>query len=100
VPIPDLFLGLRNYHTVAYLGVSPTVKPKYWLAFPAAVPPLGFSTYYVSYAKNEGQSSFVIPLLKIVLSLFQIRDQTINSMGDFIFPEAENLQLHRSYYFR
>ncbi|KAK8465738.1 hypothetical protein PHAVU_009G161600 [Phaseolus vulgaris] len=57
VPIPDVFLGLRNYHTVAYLGVSPTVKPKYWLVFPAAVPPLGFSTYYVSYAKNEATVS-------------------------------------------
>ncbi|QCE14629.1 lysosomal alpha-mannosidase [Vigna unguiculata] len=57
VPIPDFFLGLRNYHIVAYLGVSPTVKPKYWLAFPATVPPLGFSTYYVSYAKNEATIS-------------------------------------------
>ncbi|XP_047167548.1 probable alpha-mannosidase At5g13980 isoform X2 [Vigna umbellata] len=57
VPIPDFFHGLRNYHTMAYLGVSPTVKPKYWLAFPATVPPLGFSTYYVSYAKNEATIS-------------------------------------------
>ncbi|XP_014501898.1 probable alpha-mannosidase At5g13980 isoform X1 [Vigna radiata var. radiata] len=57
VPIPDFFLGLRNYHTMAYLGVSPTVKPKYWLAFPATVPPLGFSTYYVSYAQNEATIS-------------------------------------------
>ncbi|KHN31257.1 Lysosomal alpha-mannosidase [Glycine soja] len=57
VPILDDFLGLRNYHTVAYLGVSPTVKPKYWLAFSAAVPPLGFSTYYVSYAKKEATIS-------------------------------------------
>ncbi|KAL2347102.1 hypothetical protein Fmac_001102 [Flemingia macrophylla] len=53
VPIPEAFLSLRNYHTVAYLGVSPTVKPKYWLAFSATVPPLGFSTYYVSYAKKS-----------------------------------------------
>jgi len=54
VPILDDFRGLRNYHTVAYLGVSPTAKPKYWLAFAATVPPIGFSTYYVSYAKKEG----------------------------------------------
>ncbi|TKY73710.1 Alpha-mannosidase protein [Spatholobus suberectus] len=57
VPIPDAFLGLRNYHTVAYLGVSPTVKPKYWLAFSATVPPLGFSTYYVSNAKKSATIS-------------------------------------------
>ncbi|RDY10272.1 putative alpha-mannosidase [Mucuna pruriens] len=53
LPILDAFLGLRNYHTVAYLGVSPTVKPKYWLAFSATVPPLGFSTYYLSNAKKD-----------------------------------------------
>jgi len=33
------------------------VKPKYWLAFPTDVPPLGFSTYYVSYAKGEAKIS-------------------------------------------
>ncbi|CAJ1974897.1 unnamed protein product [Sphenostylis stenocarpa] len=57
VPILDDFLGSRNYHTMAYLGVSPIVKPNYWLAFSANVPPLGFSTYYVSYAKNEATIS-------------------------------------------
>lgn len=54
LPILDTFLGLRNYHAAAYLGVSPTVNPKYWLAFSATVPPLGFSTYYVSNAKHSG----------------------------------------------
>ena len=64
LPILDASIGLRNYHTVAYLGVSSTVKPKYWLAFSATVPPLGFSTYYVSNAKQAGQSSSVIPFLR------------------------------------
>lgn len=54
LPIPDAFLGLRNYHAAAYLGISPSVNPKYWLAFSAIVPPLGFSTYYVSNAKKSG----------------------------------------------
>ncbi|XP_061344400.1 probable alpha-mannosidase At5g13980 [Gastrolobium bilobum] len=57
LPILDAFLGLRNYHTAAYLGVSPTVTPKYWLAFSATVPPLGFSTYYVSKAKQAATIS-------------------------------------------
>ncbi|OIW19935.1 hypothetical protein TanjilG_30849 [Lupinus angustifolius] len=57
LPIPDKFLGLRNYHTKAYLGVSPTVNPKYWLAFSATVPALGFSTYYVSKAKQPATIS-------------------------------------------
>ncbi|CAK8568069.1 unnamed protein product [Lathyrus sativus] len=57
LPIPDAFLGLRNYYAEAYLGVSPSVNPKYWLAFSAIVPPLGFSTYYVSKAKQAATIS-------------------------------------------
>ncbi|KAK7316862.1 hypothetical protein RJT34_00622 [Clitoria ternatea] len=57
LPIRDAFLGLRNYHTAAYLGASPTIKPKYWLAFQATVPPLGFSTYYVSNANKAATIS-------------------------------------------
>ncbi|KAE9604237.1 putative alpha-mannosidase [Lupinus albus] len=57
IPILDEFLGLRNYHTKAYLGVSPTVNPKYWLTFSATVPALGFSTYYVSKAKQPATIS-------------------------------------------
>ncbi|XP_073225139.1 probable alpha-mannosidase At5g13980 isoform X2 [Cicer arietinum] len=57
LPIPDAFLGLRNYHAAAYLGISPSVNPKYWLAFSAIVPPLGFSTYYVSNAKKSAYKS-------------------------------------------
>lgn len=57
LPILDAFLGLKNYHTAAYLGVSATVNAKYWLAFSATVPPLGFSTYYVSNAKKSATIS-------------------------------------------
>ncbi|KAI5404766.1 probable alpha-mannosidase At5g13980 [Lathyrus oleraceus] len=57
LPIPDAFLGLRNYYAEAYLGVSPSETPKYWLAFSAIVPPLGFSTYYVSKAKQAATIS-------------------------------------------
>ncbi|CAL0305214.1 unnamed protein product [Lupinus luteus] len=57
LPILDEFLGVRNYHTKAYLGVSSTVNPKYWLAFSATVPALGFSTYYVSKAKQPATIS-------------------------------------------
>ncbi|GAU38122.1 hypothetical protein TSUD_318090 [Trifolium subterraneum] len=57
LPIPDYIHGLRNYHAAAYLGVSPSVDPKYWLAFSAIVPPLGFSTYYVSKDKQAATIS-------------------------------------------
>ncbi|XP_059643821.1 probable alpha-mannosidase At5g13980 [Cornus florida] len=45
-------LSLRNQYTTAYVGESPSVTPKYWLAFTASVPPLGFSTYIISSAKQ------------------------------------------------
>ncbi|XP_024023141.1 probable alpha-mannosidase At5g13980 isoform X2 [Morus notabilis] len=52
IPLPDVSVSIRNYHARAYLGSSPKVTPKYWLAFSATVPPLGFSTYIVSNAKR------------------------------------------------
>ncbi|CAL9002942.1 unnamed protein product, partial [Prunus brigantina] len=47
-------VGIRNDHFRAYLGISPSVTPSYWLAFSATVPPLGFSTYIVSSATQTG----------------------------------------------
>ncbi|MED6211149.1 hypothetical protein PIB30_070832 [Stylosanthes scabra] len=57
LPILDTFIGLRSYHTTAYLGESSTAKPKYWLSFSATVSPLGFSTYYVSKAEQAATIS-------------------------------------------
>ena len=54
LPIANASLGIRSFSTMAYLGESPSVAPKYWLAFSASVPPLGFSTYIVSGAKSSG----------------------------------------------
>lgn len=52
LPISDVQLGLRNFHTASYLGVTLRDEPKYWLIFTASVPPLGFSTYTVSGVKG------------------------------------------------
>ncbi|KAL8544281.1 hypothetical protein ACS0TY_004715 [Phlomoides rotata] len=41
----------------AYLGQTPSKTPKYWLAFTASVPPLGFSTYTISSARSKGARS-------------------------------------------
>ncbi|KAI4336391.1 hypothetical protein L6164_014924 [Bauhinia variegata] len=57
LPLVKASLGLRSYNTKAYLGVSPTENPKYWLAFSATVPPLGFSTYYISGDKQAASLS-------------------------------------------
>lgn len=57
LPIANASLYLRSKYVKAYLGVSPTVTPKYWLAFRVSVPPLGFNTYFVSRAKQAGEVS-------------------------------------------
>lgn len=52
----------------SYLGVTVRDAPKYWLAFAASVPPLGFSTYTVSGVK--GMSSFFEFTLKKHFTIF------------------------------
>ncbi|KAK2984501.1 hypothetical protein RJ640_016887 [Escallonia rubra] len=46
--------NLRNFYTKAYLGNSPQEVPKYWLFFQASVPPLGWSTYFISKMAGQG----------------------------------------------
>ncbi|XP_023924146.1 alpha-mannosidase At3g26720 [Quercus suber] len=57
LPLSNVTLSMRNYYVKAYMGTSPNGSLKYWLAFSASVPPLGFSTYIVSNAKQTGPSS-------------------------------------------
>ncbi|KAL8544288.1 hypothetical protein ACS0TY_004722 [Phlomoides rotata] len=57
LPLSNTHVSLRNYHVKAYLGQTPSKTPKYWLAFTASVPPLGFSTYTISSAKSKGARS-------------------------------------------
>ncbi|KAF3443132.1 hypothetical protein FNV43_RR17053 [Rhamnella rubrinervis] len=57
IPLLNISVSLRKFHTMAYLGKSPRVSPRYWLAFSATVPPLGFSTYIVSSAKGAAAIS-------------------------------------------
>ncbi|EEF31544.1 lysosomal alpha-mannosidase, putative [Ricinus communis] len=47
--------NLRNFYLKAYIGSSPKQVPKYWLVFPVSVPPLGWSTYFVSDAPAIGK---------------------------------------------
>lgn len=54
LPLTDAHVGLRNFYVKAYVGETPSEAPKYWLAFLAAVPPLGFSTYTISRAERTG----------------------------------------------
>ncbi|KAI8529281.1 hypothetical protein RHMOL_Rhmol12G0213400 [Rhododendron molle] len=52
LPLANVSLGVRNFYATAYVGKSPSSTPRYWLAFTASVPPLGFSTYVISTPKG------------------------------------------------
>ncbi|KAI3457771.1 hypothetical protein Pfo_014434 [Paulownia fortunei] len=52
LPLSNISSLTINYHIKAYLGLSASSSARYWLAFSASVPPLGFSTYVVSGAKT------------------------------------------------
>ncbi|XWS37045.1 hypothetical protein CRYUN_Cryun19dG0009600 [Craigia yunnanensis] len=52
LPLQNASLAIRNYYSVAYLGKFPSVTPKYWLAFSASAPPIGFNTYFISRVKR------------------------------------------------
>ncbi|CAI9094984.1 OLC1v1030831C1 [Oldenlandia corymbosa var. corymbosa] len=58
IPISNASLVTRNYHVKAYLGrlSDSSNSDRYWLAFSASVPPLGFSTYIISNSKSTGFS--------------------------------------------
>lgn len=56
VPLSNISLLTTYYHIKAYLGISASSSARYWLAFSASVPPLGFSTYVVSSAKRAGRN--------------------------------------------
>ncbi|XP_068639714.1 alpha-mannosidase isoform X2 [Aristolochia californica] len=55
VEVDDITSNLRSFYTEAYLGLSSEKAPKYWLVFQASVPPLGWSTYFISKAGGEGK---------------------------------------------
>ncbi|ONM26655.1 putative alpha-mannosidase [Zea mays] len=57
LPIATASLNIREKHVKAYLGTTPGAKPKFWLAFPVSVPPLGFNTYFVSNLKKSAHIS-------------------------------------------
>ncbi|KAG1370202.1 alpha-mannosidase [Cocos nucifera] len=56
LPLTNASVYIRNHYVKAYLGISPSVESKFWLAFPVSVPPLGFNTYFVSNSKRTGAS--------------------------------------------
>ncbi|XP_051127486.1 alpha-mannosidase isoform X2 [Andrographis paniculata] len=45
---------LRKVYVEAYTGISDKHAAKYWLIFPASVPPLGWNTYFISKEAEKG----------------------------------------------
>lgn len=60
VPIASVSIGIRNFYAKAHVGKSPSATPKYWLAFTASVPPLGFRTYVVSTTKRADVAASLV----------------------------------------
>ncbi|XP_042002646.1 probable alpha-mannosidase At5g13980 [Salvia splendens] len=59
LPIVNASLSMRKFYASAYTGESPSSVAKYWLAFTAVVPPLGFSTYVISSGQSSVSTKFV-----------------------------------------
>ncbi|KAL1316028.1 alpha-mannosidase-like [Arachis hypogaea] len=61
VEVDNVTRNLRELYVKAYLGFSPKQAPKYWLLFQVSVPPLGWTTYFISRAlgKGKGRNGFV-----------------------------------------
>lgn len=64
--VDDVTTNLRKFYVKAYLGVSPKQAPKYWLLFQVSVPPLGWSTYFISKATRKG----IVPFPPFLTSVF------------------------------
>uniref|UniRef100_A0A164XFA1 alpha-mannosidase n=1 Tax=Daucus carota subsp. sativus TaxID=79200 RepID=A0A164XFA1_DAUCS len=75
VPIASVSIGIRNFYTKAHVGKSPNATPKYWLAFTASVPPLGFRTYVVSTPKGADAAASLV--MRKSYKSFQNDDYTI-----------------------
>ncbi|KOM28079.1 hypothetical protein LR48_Vigan499s002300 [Vigna angularis] len=56
IEVDSVTANLREIYVKAYLGVSPKQAPKYWLMFQASVPPLGWSTYFISKTERKVES--------------------------------------------
>ncbi|KAL3720554.1 hypothetical protein ACJRO7_005378 [Eucalyptus globulus] len=63
INLDSVTIKLRNFYVKAYLGLSPQQVPKYWLVFQVSLPPLGWSTYFISKAATEGHETTVLSTL-------------------------------------
>ncbi|XP_039159660.1 alpha-mannosidase [Eucalyptus grandis] len=60
IDLDSATINLRNFYVKAHLGLLPQQVPKYWLIFQVSIPPLGWSTYFISKAATEGESKSTV----------------------------------------
>ncbi|RDY14228.1 hypothetical protein CR513_00732 [Mucuna pruriens] len=72
IEVDNVTANLREFYVKAYVGVSPKQAPKYWLLFQVSVPPLGWSSYFISKAAGKGHRR------KDLSHLSSQKDETIN----------------------
>ncbi|KAL8046895.1 hypothetical protein ABFX02_08G203600 [Erythranthe guttata] len=53
VQVDNVTSELRKLYIEAYLGISDKRAAKYWLVFPASIPPLGWNTYFISTKQSK-----------------------------------------------
>ncbi|KAJ3678236.1 hypothetical protein LUZ60_002039 [Juncus effusus] len=77
IPISNISLELRNKYAKAYIGKSiKSTEPKFWLAFSVSVPPLGFSTYFISKGSNAVMSDLYTS------QKYENNDNTVIDIGE------------------
>ncbi|KAG6523883.1 hypothetical protein ZIOFF_013770 [Zingiber officinale] len=92
LPINSASLSLRKTYVQAYIGNSPSVTPKYWLAFPVTVEALGFSTYFIRSSETRGTHAF----MSIVdSSQEQTYSYYVGNNGSEIDPQASGAYVFR-----
>ncbi|KAG6527679.1 hypothetical protein ZIOFF_009805 [Zingiber officinale] len=105
LPINSASLSLRKTYVQAYIGSSPSVTPKYWLAFPVTVEALGFSTYFIRSSETRGTHAFMSIVdssqgmknsaKEVKTSIEQTYSYYVGNNGSEIDPQASGAYVFR-----
>lgn len=74
IELDNITSNLRKLYVKAYLGISPKQTPKYWLFFRVSVSPLGWNTYFISKASQNGNTKCSISLCLFFITNMLIDD--------------------------
>ncbi|KAG0549849.1 hypothetical protein BDA96_01G289800 [Sorghum bicolor] len=63
VEVDNVTRNLRKVYVKAYLGITTTKPPMYWLVFQASVPPMGWNSYYISRSIGYNSTGYVATMV-------------------------------------